>query len=89
PNSIQKYYSAVVETLIRSEAIPLAVLNRDANVVEMNEASSRMLGYQRADVIGEPIMRMIDPGSRSELQDALELSQNGETNQRNILITHR
>lgn len=89
PNSIQKYYSAVVETLIRSEAIPLAVLNREAMVVEMNEASSRMLGYQRADVIGEPIMRMIDPGSRSELQDALELSQNGETNQRNILITHR
>lgn len=88
-NSIHKYYSAVVETLIRSEAIPLAVLNRDAKVVEMNEASSRMLGYQRTDMIGEPIMRMIDPGSRSELQDALEQAQNGETNQRNILITHR
>ncbi|RIX52507.1 phosphodiesterase [Paenibacillus nanensis] len=87
--SIQKYYSAIVDTLIRSEAIPLAVLNREAKVVEMNEASSRMLGYQRTDMIGEPIMRMIDPGSRSELQDALEQALTGETNQRNILITHR
>nr|WP_306812816.1 GGDEF domain-containing phosphodiesterase [Paenibacillus soyae] len=83
------YHAALVDTLIRSEAVPLAVLNRDSKVIEMNEASSRMLGYQRADVIGEPIMRMVDPGSRPDLQEALEYALNGKTYQKNILITHR
>ncbi len=89
PNPLHNYHTALIDTLIRSEAVPLAVLNRDAMVVEMNEASSRMLGYHRNDVIGEPIMRMVDPGSRMELQEALEEAMDGKTHQKNILITHR
>lgn len=88
-SSIHKYHTAIVETLLRSEAIPLAILDRTGQVVEMNEASSRMLGYQRTEVIGEPIMRMIDPGSRSQLQESLDGALGGETNQSNINITHR
>ncbi|MBH5318544.1 EAL domain-containing protein [Paenibacillus sp. GSMTC-2017] len=88
-STLNKYHTAIVETLLRSEAIPLAILDRNGKVVEMNEASSRMLGYQRTEVIGEPIMRMIDPGSRSQLQESLEQALVGETNQSNINITHR
>ncbi|MFD0586379.1 putative bifunctional diguanylate cyclase/phosphodiesterase [Paenibacillus sp. GCM10027627] len=87
--NFHKYHTAIVETLLKSEAVPLTILDRNANIVEMNEASSRMLGYHRTDMIGEPMMRMIDPGSRSQLQDCLELALNGETNQSNVSITHR
>lgn len=88
-NSFHKYHTAIVETLLRSEAVPLAILDREGKVVEMNEASSRILGYQRAEVVGEPIMRMIDPASRAPLQESLEQALSGETNQNNIHITHR
>lgn len=87
--NFHKYHTAIVETLLRSEAVPLAVLNRAGELVEMNEASSRMLGYQRSEMIGEPIIRMVDPASRIQLQESIEMALNGETNQNNIQITHR
>ncbi|MFF2888401.1 putative bifunctional diguanylate cyclase/phosphodiesterase [Paenibacillus sp. NPDC057967] len=87
--NFHKYHTAIVETLLRSEAVPLAVLNRAGELVEMNEASSRMLGYQRSEMIGEPMIRMVDPASRVLLQESIDRALNGETNQNNIHITHR
>ncbi|MDQ6418305.1 EAL domain-containing protein [Paenibacillus sp. LHD-117] len=88
-SSFRKYHTAIVEALLRSEAVPLSVLDRNGNVLELNEAAGKMLGYQRAEMIGEPIMRMIDPGSRAVLQESLEQSLQGQTIQNNINITHR
>ncbi|WP_240644690.1 putative bifunctional diguanylate cyclase/phosphodiesterase [Paenibacillus paeoniae] len=87
--NFHKYHTAIVETLLRSEAVPLAVLNRAGELVEMNEASSRMLGYQRSEMIGQPIIRMVDPSSRIQLQESIDMALNGETTQNNIHITHR
>lgn len=85
----RKYHAAIVDTLLRSEAVPLSVLDRGGNVLELNEAAGRMLGYQRSEMIGEAIMRMIDPASRAILQESLDLSLQGHTVQNNISITHR
>nr|WP_169085535.1 GGDEF domain-containing phosphodiesterase [Paenibacillus sp. PL91]MBC9200937.1 EAL domain-containing protein [Paenibacillus sp. PL91] len=86
--SFQNYHTAIVETLLRSDAVPLAILNRSGIVMEMNEASSRTLGYQRSELLGEPISRLVEPASRQPLQDSLEHALLGETKQTNINITH-
>lgn len=87
--SFQQYHSAIVEALLRSEAVPLSVLDREGNVLELNEAAGRMLGYQRSEMIGEPIMRMIDPASRTVLSESLGQALQGQTVQNNVSITHR
>jgi diguanylate cyclase (GGDEF)-like protein/PAS domain S-box-containing protein len=86
--SFQNYHSAIVETLLRSDAVPLAILNRSGIVMEMNEASSHTLGYQRSELLGEPISRLVEPGSRQSLLDSLGHALLGETKQTNLNITH-
>ncbi|WP_053377329.1 putative bifunctional diguanylate cyclase/phosphodiesterase [Paenibacillus sp. FJAT-27812] len=86
--SLQHYHTAIVETLLRSDTVPLAILNRSGIVMEMNEASSRTLGYQRSELLGEPISRLVEPSSRQSLLDSLGHSLLGETKQTNINITH-
>ncbi|WP_214630456.1 putative bifunctional diguanylate cyclase/phosphodiesterase [Paenibacillus agaridevorans] len=88
-SSFRRFHSAIVDTLLRSEAVPLSVLDRSGRVLELNEAAGRMLGYQRSEMIGEPLMRMIDPASRALLKESLERSLQGQTVQNNISITHR
>lgn len=83
------YHTAIVETLLRSEAVPLAILDRNGNVMELNEASSRTLGYQRTELLGEPISRLVEHSSRQVLHDSFEKALLGEANQTNINITHR
>ncbi|WP_240941564.1 GGDEF domain-containing phosphodiesterase [Paenibacillus sp. HB172176] len=87
--SFRKYHSAIVNTLMQSEAVPLAVLDGNGILLEMNEACSRMLGYQRDNLLGSPIMQLIDPASRHLLDEAIEQSRNGDTMQSNITIAHR
>ncbi|WP_307205767.1 putative bifunctional diguanylate cyclase/phosphodiesterase [Paenibacillus harenae] len=83
------YHTAIVETLLRSEAVPLAVLDRNGNVMEMNEASSSTLGYARTELLGEPLERLVEPASRQVLQDTFQQALLGEAQQTNINITHR
>lgn len=87
--SFHKYHTSIVETLLRSEAVPLAVLDRGGIVMEINEASSRTLGYYRSELLGGPIARLVEPGSRQLLQETLEQVLLGEAKQTNINITHR
>ncbi len=87
--SFRSYHSAIVEALLRSEAVPLAVLDKSGFVIEMNEASSRTLGYQRSELLGNSLSRLLEPGSRQLLQEMLEQAMNGETKQTNLNITHR
>nr|WP_245600066.1 bifunctional diguanylate cyclase/phosphodiesterase [Paenibacillus harenae] len=87
--SFQKYHTTIVETLLQSEVLPLAVLNQSGVIIEVNEASSRALGYQREELLGEPVSRLVEPGSRPLLLDTLEQTMLGETKQANINITHR
>ncbi|CAM4264503.1 diguanylate cyclase (GGDEF)-like protein/PAS domain S-box-containing protein [Paenibacillus endophyticus] len=86
--SFQNYHTAIVETLLRSDAVPLAVLDKKGMFMEMNEASSRTLGYHRSELLGEPIDRIVDPSSRSLLNETFESALQGETKQININITH-
>lgn len=88
-SSFRNYHTAIVETLLRSEAVPLAILDPSGIVIEMNEASSQTLGYHRSELLGEPIARLVEPGSRHLLQETFEQALNGEAGQTNINITHR
>ncbi|HTG71060.1 MAG TPA: diguanylate cyclase, partial [Candidatus Udaeobacter sp.] len=86
--NFQNYHTAIVETLLRSDAVPLAVLDRSGFVLEMNDASSRILGYSRTELIGAPISRLLEPASRQSLHETFEQALLGETKQTNINITH-
>ncbi|OMF31819.1 diguanylate cyclase [Paenibacillus sp. FSL H8-0548] len=86
--SLQNYHTAIVEAFLRSDAVPLAVLDRNGIVMEMNEASSRTLGYHRSDLLGASISRLVEPGSRQLLLETFEQALLGETKQSNINITH-
>lgn len=86
---LNHYHTAIVETLLRSEAVPLAILSRSGTLIEMNEASGQTLGYQRAELLGEPISRLVEHSSRQLLQETFEKALLGEANQTNINITHR
>jgi len=86
--SFQNYHTAIVETLLRSDAVPLAILDKNGIVMELNEASGRTLGYDRTELLGETILRLVEPGSRQLLQETFEHALLGETKQININITH-
>ncbi|MUT64430.1 EAL domain-containing protein [Paenibacillus sp. NEAU-GSW1] len=89
PTSFHNYHTPIVETLLRSEAVPLAVLNRDGVIIEMNEASSRTLGYHRNELLGNSLAPLVEPGSRQLLNEMLEQALKGESRQTNLNITHR
>ncbi len=86
---IQKYHGAIADALLVSDAVPLTVLDSSGYVVELNEASSLMLGYQRFELIGEPLITLIDPGSRTTLKQALEEAAQGSITRNNVHINHR
>ncbi|WP_435165016.1 putative bifunctional diguanylate cyclase/phosphodiesterase [Paenibacillus glycanilyticus] len=85
----RNFHTPIVETLLQSEAVPLAILDRDGVIMEMNVASSNTLGYLRQDLLGKPLAPLLEPGSRSSLQEMLEHALQGKSEQRNINITHR
>ncbi|GLX65694.1 putative bifunctional diguanylate cyclase/phosphodiesterase [Paenibacillus glycanilyticus] len=85
----RNFHTPIVETLLQSEAVPLAILDRDGVIMEMNVASSNTLGYMRADLLGAPLAPLVEPGSRSSLQEMLDHALQGKSEQRNINITHR
>ena len=69
--TIRTYHSAVVESLMQSDAVPMAVLNRDGYVIEMNEASSQTFGYERPELLGKPFSRLVEQSGRSVLKEML------------------
>ncbi|WP_336774187.1 putative bifunctional diguanylate cyclase/phosphodiesterase [Paenibacillus sp. MMO-58] len=85
----RNFHTPIVETLLQSEAVPLAILDRDGVIMEMNVASSNTLGYLRQDLLGKPLAPLLEPGSRSSLQEMLAHALQGKSEQRNINITHR
>lgn len=87
--NFQNFHTPIVETLLRSEAVPLAVLDRSGIIMEMNDASSKTLGYSRTELLGNPLTPLIEPGSRQTLHDLLAQSLHGEAQQANVHITHR
>ncbi|MFX3631919.1 MAG: putative bifunctional diguanylate cyclase/phosphodiesterase [Candidatus Pristimantibacillus sp.] len=87
--SFQNYHTPIVETLLRTEAVPLAILDRHGIIMEMNEASGKTLGYDRSELIGNSLTPLIEPSSRQLLNDMLEQSLLGVAKQMNINITHR
>lgn len=85
----RNFHTPIVETLLQSEAVPLAILDRDGVIIEMNIASSNTLGYLRSDLLGTPLAPLVEPGSRNSLQEMLDHALQGKSEQRNINITHR
>nr|WP_208420494.1 GGDEF domain-containing phosphodiesterase [Paenibacillus lupini] len=85
----RNFHTPIVETLLQSEAVPLAILDRDGVIMEMNIASSNTLGYSRSELLGTALAPLVEPGSRNSLQEMMEQALQGKSEQRNINITHR
>ena len=83
------YHTPIVETLLRSESVPLAILNINGEVMEMNQASGRTLGYHRSELIGMSLLSLAEPSSRDDLKEAFHKVQQGQSEQININIAHR
>lgn len=86
---LQKYHGAIADALLVSDAVPITVLDATGRIVELSDASSEMLGYQRFELVGEPLVSMIDPGSRLLLEEALANAAEGKITKNNIHINHR
>ncbi|MGO4107928.1 putative bifunctional diguanylate cyclase/phosphodiesterase [Paenibacillus sp. YAF4_2] len=85
----RNFHTPIVETLLQSEAVPLAILDRDGVIMEMNIASSNTLGYSRSELLGTALAPLVEPGSRNSLQEMMEQALQGKSEQRNINIKHR
>ncbi|MFC4776334.1 putative bifunctional diguanylate cyclase/phosphodiesterase [Paenibacillus sp. GCM10023252] len=88
-NSFRLYHTPLVETLLRSNALPLAVLNEDGTFLEMNEAASRALGYEKAELLGCPYITFAEQASRAPLAEAMKAALHGEYREVSISMLHR
>lgn len=87
--NFQVYHTPIVESLLRSESVSLAILNNDGEVMEMNQASSRTLGYHRSELLGLSLQSLAEPASRVDLLEAFNNVKQGQSQQLNINIAHR
>jgi len=83
------YHTPIVETLLSSTSIPLTILNSDGEIIETNDASSGILGYNRAELIGQTLLQYLEPASVSPFRNALQTVLNGQSEQLNIHLSHR
>ncbi|KQO01249.1 putative bifunctional diguanylate cyclase/phosphodiesterase [Paenibacillus sp. Leaf72] len=83
------YHKPMVEALLRSEAVPLAIIDPQGVIMELNEGAERTFGYERAELMGNWLASFVDAGSRDALHTMLEHSLTGCPKQGNIHIIHR
>lgn len=84
------FHESIVDTLFQSNAVALTLINHDGKIVELNDTTAKMLGYeQRQDLIGEPIMDIIESSSREALSEALDKVRRGQIETLNIHVLHR
>ncbi|WP_308638647.1 sensor domain-containing protein [Paenibacillus silvisoli] len=81
-------HTPIVESLLAYSPVAFAVIDPQGNFLEMNEASSRLLGYDQSELIGKSFFPLIDSeneqGIRSNFQQALQ----GELKDMTIDIKH-
>lgn len=88
--STTNFHEAIVDTLFQSNAVALTLINDQGKIVELNYTTAHMLGYeQRDELIGLPIMDIIEQPSQEELTKALREVREGKITTLNINVLHR
>lgn len=84
------FHESIVDTLFESNAVALTLINHHGKIVELNHTTANMLGYEhRNDLIGLPIMDIIEQSSQEALGTALEQVKEGKITSLNIHVLHR
>lgn len=83
------YHTPVMESILRSDVFPFAVLDRKGVVLELNEALALMLGYSRQELQGSAFEPIVEIASRPAYRDGLECSLSGTVEQRSIQLIQR
>lgn len=82
--------AAVVAAMIRSEAVPLVILDQSFTIVETNESADYVLGFPHEENIGSYFFNRVDAGSKAAFQQLVDQAlQSGEATKQNMTITHR
>ena len=88
--STRNFHESIVSTLFQSNAVALTLINHDGNIIELNDTSAHMLGYERIEeLIGKPIMDVIEQSSQESVMEALEKVKEGQIEKLNIHVLHR
>ncbi|WP_251670222.1 putative bifunctional diguanylate cyclase/phosphodiesterase [Paenibacillus camelliae] len=88
--SSKNIHESIVDTLFQSDAVALALINHEGKIVELNDTTANMLGYEeRQELLGVPIMDMIEQSSQEALASSLEQVRAGKIESINIHALHR
>lgn len=88
-SSRTNYHQSIVSTLFQSEAVALTLINHDGHIIELNDTAALMLGYERIEeLMGQPIMKIIEPSSQDVLASALHKVKEGQIVTLNIHVLH-
>lgn len=82
-------HTPIVETLIQYNPIALTVLNRNGEIVDMNESASQMLGYEPNQLIGASFLQLVGTDSRQAVFHKLEQTSRGEKQDVTLQVVHR
>jgi len=89
-SSTRNFHESIVSTLFQSNAVALTLINHDGNIIELNDTSAHMLGYDAIEeLIGKPIMTVIEQSSQESLIAALQKVKEGQIEKLNIHVLHR
>ncbi|MFD0716433.1 putative bifunctional diguanylate cyclase/phosphodiesterase [Paenibacillus sp. GCM10027626] len=82
-------YKPIVDTIISHSPAPLAILNRAGDIIEINEASGELLGYERKLLVGQPFLQLVESDSRQLVQRKFQRALNGEYQAATLRLLHR
>lgn len=84
------FHESIVDTLFQSNAVALTLINHHGKIIELNHTTAHMLGYEhRNELIGLPIMEIIEQSSQEALTQALQEVKDGKITALNIHVLHR
>ncbi|RAP75470.1 putative bifunctional diguanylate cyclase/phosphodiesterase [Paenibacillus montanisoli] len=78
----------IVEALLTYNPVALAIIDPQGKFLEMNEASSRMLGYEPGALIGKSFFPLIDSANEQGMMSAFQQALQGDLKDMIIDIKH-
>ncbi|SFS99823.1 bifunctional diguanylate cyclase/phosphodiesterase [Paenibacillus sp. BC26] len=84
----ESIHTPIVESLLAYSPIPLAVIDLQGNFVEMNAASSRLIGYEAHELLGKSFFPLIDSTNEEGILAAFGQMLEGDLTDMTIDIKH-
>ena len=76
-SALEQLHSAKIESEMRARLLAEMsftgfVLSENGIIVDVNDQLAHLIGYQREELIGKPVMMVVAPESRDRVAQALE-----------------